>query len=62
MDFEQSAEPGVTPIAAACVAAQKTAELLISALWTVMGASDAEYAGEISELWDSCKKSKSEIK
>lgn len=31
MDFGQSAESEVTPIAAACVAAQESADLLVSA-------------------------------
>lgn len=48
MDFGQSAESEVTPIAAACVAAQESADLLVSAWWMVMRAwvraSDAEYS------------------
>lgn len=62
MDFGQSAEPGVTPIAAACVAAQKTEDLPISALWAAMGASDAEYAREMSEVWDKHRKRKARMK
>lgn len=65
VDFGQSAESEVTPIAAACVAAQESADLRVPAWWTVTRASDAEYSlqkVEVQEVRDSCKESKTGAK
>lgn len=66
MDFGQSAESEVTPIAAACVAALESADLLVSAWWMVMRAFDAKYSllqdSEMEELWDSWTENNTEAK